>query len=43
MSGLNNLIRTFFDVNEMLHVLPMLITVGLRNTLILLCSRCCSP
>jgi polar amino acid transport system permease protein len=35
MSGLNNLIRTFFDVNEMLHVLPMLITVGLRNTLIL--------
>ncbi len=35
MDGLNNLIRTFFDVSEMLHVFPTLITVGLRNTLVL--------
>jgi polar amino acid transport system permease protein len=35
MSGLNNLARTFFDIEEMLAVLPTLITVGLLNTLTL--------
>ena len=29
MSGLDNLIRTFFDLGEMSNVFPMLITVGL--------------
>ena len=35
MNGLNNLIRTFFDLDEMVNVFPTLITVGLRNTLVL--------
>src|SRR5687768_16982754 len=35
MSGLNNLARTFFDIEEILAVLPTLITVGLLNTLTL--------
>jgi polar amino acid transport system permease protein len=35
MSGLNNLARTFFDIEQMLAVLPTLITVGLLNTLTL--------
>lgn len=35
MSGLDNLIRTFFDLGEIANVFPMLITVGLQNTLVL--------
>ena len=35
MSGIHNLLKTFFDVDDMMAVFPTLITVGLRNTLLL--------
>src|SRR5205807_6308210 len=35
MSGLQNLSKTFFDVEDMMNVFPTLITVGLWNTLLL--------
>lgn len=35
MSGFDNLVKTFFDVDDMMSVFPTLITVGLRNTLLL--------
>jgi len=33
MGGLHNLLKTFFDVEDMMSVFPTLITVGLWNTL----------
>ena len=38
MSGFENLIKTFFDVGDMMQVFPTLIGVGLRNTLMLAAS-----
>jgi His/Glu/Gln/Arg/opine family amino acid ABC transporter permease subunit len=38
MSGFDNLIKTFFDVGDMMQVFPTLIGVGLRNTLVLAAS-----
>jgi len=35
MSGLQNLQKTFFDVQDMMNVFPTLIAVGLQNTLLL--------
>ena len=35
MSGINNLLKTFFDIEDMMTVFPTLVTVGLRNTLLL--------
>lgn len=35
MSGIHNLLKTFFDIDDMMTVFPTLITVGLWNTLLL--------